>query len=242
MTKYYALWYYSYCDGARGAFAISEHPEMLISMHEENIKNPESQWYNSFELRSTELGSFPSLTSFVTENIPNYDEKLYEMKVAPIECYTYNSETKKIEPYNDKHKTDGYDFYAFNTLCNNDSFGFSFYDDIVMKVADTGGNFLDNDDFDDWNKGEILIYLSKSCHKLWQECSDLYQTHSEAKLPAELVVEGYKERKPSDQKCENKEKFNEYPDSDLPTFFYTNWPSHSPVEPNVYYEDGVMNA
>jgi len=25
---------------------------------------------NSFELRSTELGSFPSLTSFVTENIP----------------------------------------------------------------------------------------------------------------------------------------------------------------------------
>jgi hypothetical protein len=191
--KYYALWYYSYCDGARGAFAISEHPEMLIQLHEENIKNPESQWYN-------------------------YDEKLYEMKVEPIECYTYNRETEKIEPYYDKHKTDGYDFYTFNTLCINRHFGFSFYDDIVMKVADTGGNFLDNYDFDDWNKGEILIYLSKSCHKLWQECSDLYQ------------------------KSEYKEKFNEYPDSDLPTFFYTDWPSHSPVEPNVYYEDGVMNA
>ena len=190
--KYYALWYYSYCDGARGAFAISEHPEMLIQLHKENSKNPESQWYN-------------------------YDEKLYEMKVEPIECYTYNAETEKIEPYNDGKNQEGYDFYAFNTLCN-DSFRLTFYDDIVMKVADTGGNFLDNDDFEDLDKGEILIYLSKGWHKLWQECSDLYQ------------------------KCEHKEKFIEYPDSDLPTFFYTDWPSYSPVEPNVYYEEGVMNA
>ena len=95
--KYYALWYYSYCDGARGAFAISEHPEMLIQLHKENSKNPESQWYN-------------------------YDEKLYEMKVEPIECYTYNAETNKIEPYDGRQKENGYDFYAFNTLCN-DSFG-----------------------------------------------------------------------------------------------------------------------
>ena len=189
---YYALWYYSYCDGARGAFAISEHPEMLIKMHEENCKNPESQWYN-------------------------YDENLYEMKVEPIECYTYNRETEKIEPYNDGKNQEGYDFYAFHTLCNT-SFGLSFYDDIVMKVADTGGNFLDKDDFDDFDKGEILIYLSKSCHKLWQECSDLYQ------------------------KYKNKEKFNENMDSYLPTFFNTDWPSHSPVERNVYYEDGIMNA
>jgi hypothetical protein len=193
MTKYYALWYYSYCDGARGANAISEHPERLIQLHEENSKNPESQWYN-------------------------YDEKLYEMKTEPIECYTYNSETKKIEPYDDSHKTDGYDFYAFSTLCNNSSFGLSFYDDVVMKVADTDGNFLDNNDFDEFDKGQILVYLSKGWHKLWQECSDIYQKYA----------------------C--KDTFIMSLDSDLPTFCYTDWPSHSPVEPNVYYEDGIMNA
>ena len=190
--KYYALWYYSYCDGARVAFGISEHPETLVQLHKKNIKNPESKWFH-------------------------YDERVNEMKIEPIECYTYNNETEKIEPYDGRQKENGYDFYAFNTLCN-DSFGSSFYDDIVMKVADTDGNFLDNDDFDDLDKGEILIYLSKGWHKLWQECSDLYQ------------------------KCEDKEKFIKYFDSDLPMFFYTNWPSHSPVEPNVYYEDGVMNA
>lgn len=192
MMTYYALWYYSYCDGARGAFAISEHPEMLIKLHEENSKNPKSLWCN-------------------------YREEIYEMKIEPIECYTYNNETEKIEPYDGRQKENGYDFYAFNTLCN-DSFGSSFYDDIVMKVADTDGNFLDNDDFEDLDKGEILIYLSKGWYKLWQECSDLYQ------------------------KFEHKENFIKYFDSDLPMFLYTNWPSHSPVEPNVYYEDGIINA
>jgi len=107
------------------------------------------------------------------------------------------------------------DFYAFNTLCN-DRFGLSFYDDIVMKVADTGGNFLDNDDFDDFDKGEILIYLSKECHKLWQECSDQYRD------------------------AEDRDNF--IMDPHLPTFFYTDWPSHSPVETNVCYEEGIMNA
>jgi len=34
---------------------------------------------------------------------------------------------------------------------------------------------LDNDDFDDFDKGEVLIYMSKDCHKLWLECSHRYR-------------------------------------------------------------------
>jgi len=185
-TKYYALWHYSYCDGARSAHAISEHPETLIPLYEENIKNVGSQWYN-------------------------YNET----KIEPIECYTYHAETTKIEPYHDSHIANECDFYAFNTLCN-DRFGLSFYDDIVIKVADTGGNFLDNEDYDDLNKGEILVYLSKNCHKMWQECSDRYR--------------------------EAHDTDNFAMDPNLPTFFYTDWPSHSPVETNVCYEEGIMNA
>ena len=77
--KYYALWYYSYCDGARVAFGISEHPETLVQLHKNNIKNPESKWFH-------------------------YDERVNEMKIEPIECYTYHSETEKIEPYDGRQK------------------------------------------------------------------------------------------------------------------------------------------
>jgi hypothetical protein len=31
-------------------------------------------------------------------------------------------------------------------------------------------------------------------------------------------------------------------DPELPTIFYTHWPSNLPVEPDVYYEETIMNA
>jgi hypothetical protein len=192
--KYYGLWYYSGSFGARSAHAISEHPETLLPMHEENIKDPDLQWHN-------------------------FKENVSEIKVESIDCYTYNVETKSIEPYNDSHKTDGHDFYSFNTLSSSiypNSFGLSFYDDVVIKITDSDGQILDNDDYDDLNKGEILIYLSRSCKDLWETCSDRYQ------------------------KADDQDNF--VTDANLPKFFYTDWPSTSPVEANVYYEEGIMNA
>jgi hypothetical protein len=188
--KYYGLWYHSHFFGARSAHAISENPETLLPLHEENIKDPDSQWHN------------------LKENVS-------EIKVEPVECYTYNSVLQRIEPYNDSHKTDGHAFYAFNAL-GNDSFGLSFYDDINITIIDSDGQLLDNDDYDDMNKGEILIYLSRSCKDLWETCSDRYQ------------------------KADDQDNF--VTDANLPKFFYTDWPSTSPVEANVYYEEGIMNA
>ena len=193
--KYYGLWYDSGVFGARSAHAISEDPKTLLPLHLENIKNPDSQWHN-------------------------FKENVSEVNVAPVECYTYNAETKRIEPYNDSHKTYGHDFYAFNTLSSSiypNSFGFlSFYDDVVIQMVDSDGQNLDNDDYDDFNKGEILIYLSIECHFLWKECSDRYR------------------------KSDDKEIF--IMDPNLPKFFYTDWPSHSLVEEDFYYEEGIMNA
>lgn len=104
--KYYALWHHCHFFGTRGACAISENLNTLIPLHLENIKNPESQWHN-------------------------YKHNVSELKVEPIECYTYNAETKSIEPYNDSHEAEDHEFYAFNSLCNEDM-GLTFYDDIVL--------------------------------------------------------------------------------------------------------------
>ena len=186
----YALWHHCHFFGTRGACAISNEPNTLLPLHLENIKNPNSCWHN-------------------------YSHTVSSLKVEPIECYTYNVETKNIEPYNDSHEAENHDFYAFNSLCN-ENMGLTFYDDIVIQVADSDGNILDNDDFDDFDKGEVLIYMSKDCHKLWLECSDRYREASD--------------------------KDNFIMDPNLPSFFYTDWPSHLQVEPNVYYEEGIMNA
>lgn len=186
--KYYGLWYYCDSFGARTAHAISENPESLLPLHLESIKNPDSPWYH-------------------------FAHNVSEVKVEPVECYTYNVETKTIEPYNDSHKAEEHDFYAFNTLLN-DRFGCSFYDEIDMKLVDSDGEPMDTDDYDDFNKGEILVYLSKKNHGLWRECSDNYRT--------------------SDVTMDT--------DPQLPMFFYTDWPSDSPVEVDVYYEEGIMNA
>jgi len=219
--KYYAIWHHCHLMGTRGAVAISENPETLIPLHLENTENPQSLWHN-------------------------YKHRVSEVKVEPIECYTYNVETKSIEPYNDSHYAEDHAFYAFNSTCN-DNIGISFYDDIVLKIADSSsadnsrrelskddlgfplqaslatgnspdGNILDNDDFDDFDKGEVLIYLSKSCHSLWRECSIKYRESC----------------------CDDKDDFIMNPD--LPIFFYLDWTSDLPVEPNVYYEEGIMNA
>ena len=189
-VKYNALWYYSDFYGVRSAHAISEHPETLLSLHEEKIQNPDSCWHN-------------------------YSYSVSEIKVEPIECYTYNELLQKIEPYNDSDKKENHDFYAFNTLFRYDNFGISFYDDIDMKIVDSDGELLDSDDYD-MDKGEILIYLSKKCRDLWEKCSELYN------------------------KSEDKENFVKNPD--LPEIFYTNWPSDLPVETDVYYEEGIMKA
>jgi hypothetical protein len=188
--KLYAVWHHCHLLGTRGACAISENPETLMPLHLENTKNPQSLWHN-------------------------YKHNVSEVKAEPIECYTYNAETKSIEQYNDNHKAEDHDFYAFNPLCNEDM-GLTFYDDIALKIADSDGNILDNDDFDDFDKGEVLIYLSKGCHKLWRECSSQYR---EAKDKDDFIM-----------------------DPNLPSFFYTDWTSDLPVEQNVYYEEGIMNA
>jgi len=186
--KYYALWHHYYFHGARSAFAISEHPETLLPLHIRNTNNPESELYN-------------------------FRHNISEIKVESIECYTYNYETKMIEPYDESHITGDHHFYAFNPL-DSEIFGLSFYDDIVLKLTDYDDEVIDSGDYDQWDKGEILIYLSKNCRDWWQDCSDMYQ----------------------------KSRGNFVMDPDIPEFLYTCWPSHLPVEADVYYEDGIMNA
>ena len=200
-NKFYALWYHMGLFGARSAYAISEKPETLIKLHEDNIINPKS-WYD-------------------------FEHVITEIKVDPIECYTYNSITKMIEPYNDNHIADNHAFYAVNTLSTTDSniFGLTFYDDIIIKMTDSDGNIIGNDDYDkydDFEKGEILIYLSKTVYEKWMYYHELYKKADE------------------DKKSNDEDKF--IMDLDVPKFFYTDWTSHDPVEPHIYYEEGIMNA
>jgi len=189
-NKYHAFWHYCSFFGSRGAVAISEKPETLLKLHEDNIKNPDSCWHN-------------------------YKHNVSEIKVEPIECYTYNNVTKKLEPYNDSHIADDYEFYAVNSL-SGDDFGVTLYNDVIIKVTDSDGNFLDDDDFDDLDKGEFLVYLSKNDYNKWMELHELYTNYDI--------------------------KDNFIMDPDVPSFFYLTWTSHDPVLPDVYYEEGLMNA
>ena len=168
-SKYYALWH-DRGDDCKSAAAISENPYVLLALHEEHIKNPDSCYHN-------------------------YKDVIEEIKVEPIECYTYVPEIHVFEPYCDRDAAEDHAFYAFNCLPTKE--------------------------FDE--SGEVLIYLSTSVHAEWIHHSEQYQAHlrSESKnIP-----------------------FDVGSDTELPTSFYTDsWPSHDPVEPDVYYEEGIMNA
>jgi len=188
--KYYGLWYCSDFFGARSAHAISEYPETLMKLHENAVANKKTQWHN-------------------------FKENVSDIRVEPIECYTYIKELQKIISYHDSHKTDGHAFYAFNPLCG-ENFEMNFYEDIDMKIIDSGGDLLDSNDYE-FDKGEILIYLSKSCKDLWEECNDQYKKAGD--LSSNFSM-----------------------DSKLPIFFYTTWLSDLQVEPDTYYEEGIMNA
>ena len=165
-TKYYALWH-DRGDDCKSAAAISENPDTLLPLHEDNIKNPDSYYHN-------------------------YKDVIEEIKVEPIECYTYVPEIQVFEPYCDGDEAADHAFYAFNCLPTKE--------------------------FDE--SGEVLIYLSSTIHAEWRHHSDQYQAHLRSKskdIPMSM-------------------------DPKLPTFFYTSWPSQNPVEPDVYYEEGIMNA
>ena len=136
--KYYGLWYYFDCFGARSAHAISEYPETLMIFLKNAVANKKSQWHN-------------------------FGENVSDIRVEPIECYTYVKERRTIIPYHDSHKTDDHAFYACNSLCNDD-FDMNFYEDVDMKITDSGGDLLDSNDYE-LDKGEILIYVSKNDKK-----------------------------------------------------------------------------
>jgi hypothetical protein len=253
-TKYSALWQYVYDLGSRSACAISSNPESLLSLHEEHIKNLNSCWHN-------------------------YKDRVNELKVEPIECYFYNTETKELEPYCDNHNADDHNFYAFNTISD---FGLNFYENVNIKITDSGGNELDSNDYD-LDKGEILVYLSKTVHQEWLKCTEMcinielikyykyytYNTETKELEPYcgnnddqdhnyylfntvslkfglnasdidydldkdEILVYLSKTIHEKLIKCEEVYKFNKH--------FYTEWPSHLPVIPDVYYDEGIMNA
>jgi hypothetical protein len=170
-TKYSALW--TYQCGDRSANAISEYPETLMKLHEDHIKNPNSCWHN-------------------------YKDIVEEIKVEPINCYTYKNITKTIEPYSDSDIASEHAFYAFNNT-------------VTLR-----NDCSEEEDDDAFSKGEVLIYLSKTIHHLWEYHSEIYQ--------------------------KTKDKANFIMDPELPTIFYTHWPSNLPVEPDVYYEETIMNA
>jgi hypothetical protein len=179
-TKYYALWYYSFIDG-KSTNAISENPESLMPLHEESIKNLDSCYHN-------------------------YKSFIGEIKVEPIYCYTYNSETKTIEPYNDSHIADDHAFYAFNNVPT-----------LLLEEEEKDYTMFE----------DILIYLSKTDHSKWIYYSDLYKNFND-------------QDKNSNEQNNNQNNF--IMDSEIPKFFYINWPSLSPVEPDIYYEESIMNA
>ena len=192
-TLYYALWYYCDIYGSRLAYAISKNRQNLIPLHEKNVKTV--SWQGNSEIVS-------------------------EIKIAPIECYTYNIKTKEIEPYQELHMTYSHQFYAFDTmLCGDNDYGCSVYKDVEINIVDSDGNAMGSNDYD-LGKDEILIYLSYSVHKIWKECSNKYKYYTKfSNGTSDFVMDPY-----------------------LPTFFYTQWPSHSCVDTDVYFKDGIMNV
>ena len=165
-NKYYALWHVLGND-RKSAAAISENPERLMPLHENTIANPYSCYHD-------------------------YKDLIEEIKVEPIECYTYFPEIRVFEPYCDRDAAADNAFYAFNNLPTKD--------------------------FDE--SGEILIYMSTAIHTEWIHKSDHYKNHVWS------MIRGIRMNL----------------DPEFPSFFYTDWPSHNPVEFDVYYEDGIINA
>jgi hypothetical protein len=82
---------------------------------------------------------------------------------------------------------------------------------------DNDNNDDDDDDDDEIiDEYEVLVYMSEEDHKLWLYYSNIFS------------------------KIENKKEY--IMDSQVPKFFYTFWPSDSPVIPDVYYEESIMNT
>jgi hypothetical protein len=208
-NKYFALWHYCESFGTRGAAAISENPDSLMKLHQDNIKNPNSRWYGNKVKVNEKVEPIECYTHNSVDNIS-------EIKVEPIECYAYNSDIKMIEPYNDSHIADDHAFYAVNSSsCFDNIFGLPFYDNVTIKITDSGGEVLDSNDYD-LDKGEFLVYMSKTVYDEWMYYHILYE------------------------KSDDQDNF--MMDPEIPSFFYTEWTSHLSIEPDVYYEDGIMNA
>jgi hypothetical protein len=121
-TTYYALWYYFTLDD-KIAHAISDRPDTLLALHEESIKNPDACYHD-------------------------FKDIIEEIKVEPIECYTYIPEIQVFEPYCEHDKKKDHAFYAFNAL--------------PTKEFDITEN-------------EVLIYMSTSIHATWEYHSDQFQ-------------------------------------------------------------------
>lgn len=181
-TKFHALWYY-FTPEEKIGHAISDQPDTLMPLHEESIKNPDACYYD-------------------------FNERIENICVEPIECYTYVPEIQVFEPYCEEDKKEDHAFYAFNTL--------------PTKEFDEEG-------------GEVLIYMSTSIHATWEHHSDQFQACRkryglEKSFPEIMYL------------CAQQQSDHKDFRTQLPSFFYTSWPSHNPVEFNVYYEEGIMNA
>jgi hypothetical protein len=181
-TKYYAFWYNCYFFGERTAYFISEDSEKLLKFFDDYKKKISSYLY-----------FFNNITNKIT--------------IDPIECYTYNSKTKTLDEYNDNDIKPDCAFYAVNSFGNN--FNLEFYKDVLITIIDTDGNYSTSDDL---NKGEILVYLSKTDHNKWNECYNLYKDS----------------------------KNNFVMDNNYPDFFYTAHTSKDPINENIYYENGII--
>lgn len=209
INRYSALWHY-HCFGGRSATAISENPETLMDLHNENIKNPDSCYHN-------------------------YKENIENITVEPINCFTYNSLTKRITPYNESDVADDSAFYAFNC------FDKDYYDEDEREYYETLTGLNQEEAIEyEFDKGEILIYLSKTYHDIWEKQSQLYQDSIRG-IPFIPFAEKNSENN-SKILLETENRLKNIRDPDLPRFFYTCWPSDLPIIPDFYYEEGIMNA
>ena len=94
-------------------------------------------------------------------------------------------------------------------------------------------NALPTKEFDEEGEGEVLIYMSTSIHATWEHHSDQFQ----------ICLKRYGREKSFREIMDlwSQEDHRDYC-LKFPSFFYTSWPSNDPVEFNVYYEEGIMNA
>ena len=87
----------------------------------------------------------------------------------------------------------------------------------------------------DITENEVLIYMSTSIHAEWICHSDQFQA-CRKRYGLEKSFQDI-----MDLCAQQKSDHNDF-HTKLPSFFYESWPSHDPVEPDVYYEEGIMNA